>query len=145
METKIYELLMAELQKTTWTDDVPVSGLITDEQGKVELVAHNTRQKENKITGHAELTLINKIAQKNNSLKLNDYTMYVTLEPCAMCYSAAKQANITKIYYLVDNTKNDDTKLLTLHDSKIKIASFGTKRMKDNYRKIINNFFENRR
>jgi tRNA(adenine34) deaminase len=91
------------------------------------------------------LTLINQVAFETSNLKLDEYTLYVTLEPCAMCYSAAKQANIKKIYYLLDNQKNHDTKLLTLHDQKINLATFGTKKMQEHYRKIINKFFISQR
>jgi len=145
METKIYELLMAELEKTHSSMDVPVAALLVDPNNEICCVTHNTREADKHITGHAELTLIDELTEQNHNLKLADYTLYVTLEPCAMCYSAAKQANIKEIYYLIDNRKNDDTKLLSLHDQKIKIAPFGNQAMKNHYRKIINEFFSPRR
>ena len=49
--------------------------------------------------GHAELLAVHRASQKQKSWRLNDTTLYVTLEPCAMCAGALVQARISRLVF----------------------------------------------
>jgi tRNA(adenine34) deaminase len=57
-------------------------------------------------TAHAEIVALRRAAKKMGEYRLNGAEMYVTLEPCLMCYSAMVQGRIAKLYYGADDPKN---------------------------------------
>ena len=57
-------------------------------------------------TAHAEIVALRRAGGKTGSYRLNGAEMYVTLEPCMMCYSAMVQARIAKLYYGAADPKN---------------------------------------
>ena len=67
------------------TGDVHVGALILNPDGKVIASGHNRREVDNDPSAHAEIVAIREAAQKNKSWRLDDHTIVVTLEPCAMC------------------------------------------------------------
>ena len=78
-------------------DEVPIACLIIkDNQIIGEGV--NKREKNNLIHGHAEINAINQASNKLGSWKLDNCIMYVSTEPCLMCYGAIKQSRIKKVY-----------------------------------------------
>lgn len=82
-------------------DEVPIACLIIkDNQIIGEGV--NNREKNNLIHGHAEINAINQASNKLGSWKLDDCIMYVSTEPCLMCYGAIKQSRIKKYMLLVN-------------------------------------------
>lgn len=86
--------------------EIPIACLIVHEdqivgQGK------NTRETTNDIHGHAEINAINDATKRLGSWKLDDCVMYISTEPCLMCYGAIKQARIKKVYVA---SKQDDNK-----------------------------------
>ncbi len=60
---------------------------------------HNTRENENKISGHAEINAIENAAKHIGSWHLDGCDLYVTLEPCAMCAGAILQSHIRNLYF----------------------------------------------
>jgi len=61
--------------------------------------AHNTAKHADDPTGHAEINAIRQAAKKLKSKNLPGCTLYVTIEPCVMCFGAAVSAKIPKIVY----------------------------------------------
>ncbi len=59
---------------------------------------YNTREHTNNVLGHAELNAIKEASSFLNTWKLDDCVMYVTVEPCIMCYGAIIQSRIKKVY-----------------------------------------------
>ena len=84
-------------------NDVPVGAIIVrDDDGFVLGEGYNKRERDKSSIAHAEICAIQRASEMLNSWKLNDTgacTMYVTLEPCLMCYTAASQARISRIVY----------------------------------------------
>ena len=66
---------------------------------------HNLRETTNDPTAHAELVAIRAAAQALASWRLEDVTLYVTLEPCAMCAGAIVNARIPRVIYGADDPK----------------------------------------
>jgi tRNA(adenine34) deaminase len=80
-------------------NDVPVGALIVNDQGEIIGVGENLREKNNDPTAHAEIVAIKNAAQKIGNWRLDDLTMVVTLEPCAMCAGAIVQTRIKRLVF----------------------------------------------
>ena len=128
------ELALKEAKKSLKTDDIPI-GTIIVENGKIITKAHNTREKTNRITGHAEINAIEKACKKKKTWHLNNCELYTTLEPCKMCLEVIKQARIKKIYYAAKQEKQPNIPNI----EKIQIKNV------EKSEKLIKNFFKNKR
>ncbi len=106
---KYMEIALKEAKKSLKTNDVPVGAVIV-EGDQIISKAHNTREKEHSIIGHAEINAIEKACRKKKSWHLNTCTLYATLEPCQMCIEAAKQARIKCIIYAAKQQKKSNLK-----------------------------------
>ena len=80
-------------------DDVPVGALVVNNQGEIIGVGENLREKNNDPTAHAEIVAIKNAAQKIGNWRLDDLTMVVTLEPCAMCAGAIVQTRMKRLVF----------------------------------------------
>ena len=80
-------------------DDVPVGALVVNNQGEIIGVGENLREKNNDPTAHAEIVAIKNAAQKICNWRLDDLTMVVTLEPCAMCAGAIVQTRMKRLVF----------------------------------------------
>lgn len=79
--------------------EVPVGAVIVDAKGEVISKAHNLKESVHNPCGHAELLAIQAAAQKIQGWRLEDCTLYVTLEPCPMCLAAIGQARIRHVVF----------------------------------------------
>ena len=80
-------------------DDVPVGALVVNDQGEIIGVGENLREKNNDPIAHAEIVAIKNAAQKIGNWRLDDLTMVVTLEPCAMCAGAIVQTRMKRLVF----------------------------------------------
>jgi len=101
-------------------DEVPVGAVIVH-QGQVIAAAHNQREQLRDPTAHAEMIAITQAAQGQGSWRLDDCTLYVTLEPCPMCAGAILQARIPEVVYGAPDPKAGavDTLFHLLHDMRL--------------------------
>ena len=76
-----------------------IAAVLVNPDGKIEAKALNTVLASQDCTAHAEMLLIQKYIQKHRCFNLKGYTVYTTLEPCAMCTMALSMAGISAIYY----------------------------------------------
>ncbi|HEX8234656.1 MAG TPA: tRNA adenosine(34) deaminase TadA [Abditibacteriaceae bacterium] len=79
-------------------DDVPI-GAICVRNGATVAHGHNQREINNDPTAHAEVLAIREASRVLNSNHLSDVTLYVTLEPCAMCAGAIWLARIGRVVF----------------------------------------------
>ena len=79
-------------------DDVPIGAVLLSD-GEVVASAHNERQLRGDPTAHAEVLALRAAAEAAGSWRLEDTTMYVTLEPCAMCAGALVLARVHRLVY----------------------------------------------
>lgn len=73
--------------------------------GKIIARAHNQTEKKKTFLAHAEMICIQRACKKLNSKYLTGCDLFVTLEPCLMCRTAAKLSRIKNIYYLTKSEK----------------------------------------
>lgn len=92
-------LAIEEAKKAEQLGEVPVGAIIIDENGKIIGRGYNTRETEQRPTGHAELIAIEQAAKHKKSWRLSDCTLYVTLEPCPMCAGAILNARLKRVVY----------------------------------------------
>ena len=84
--------------------DVPVGAVIVHE-GRLIAKAYNQRQQLNDPTAHAEIIALTQAAEAVGSWRLDGCTIYVTLEPCAMCAGALVLARMDRLVYGCDDPK----------------------------------------
>ncbi|MDO5127129.1 MAG: tRNA adenosine(34) deaminase TadA [Eubacteriales bacterium] len=83
--------------KKAWNNqDVPI-GCVIVYQGKVIARGYNRRNADKTTLAHAEILAIKKASKVIGDWRLEDCTMYVTLEPCQMCAGAIVQARIPRV------------------------------------------------
>ena len=98
-----YELLMRQAlalaTKAAATDEVPVGALVVNPEGLVVGVGNNLREAEHDPTAHAEIVALRQASSLRESWRLDDHTLVVTLEPCAMCAGAIAQSRIKTLVF----------------------------------------------
>ena len=77
-------------------EEVPIGCVIVYE-GKIIGRGYNRRTIDHNVIAHAEMQAIKKACKKMNDWRLEDCTMYVTLEPCQMCSGAIVQSRMKKV------------------------------------------------
>ncbi len=80
------------------SEDVPVGSLVVHE-GHVIGRGHNQREKLRDPTAHAEMIALTAAAEYLGQWRLDNCTLYVTLEPCAMCAGALVLARVQRLVY----------------------------------------------
>ena len=101
---KFMSLALREAQRGFYEDEVPV-GAVVARQGRVVARAHNRPIHLNDPTAHAEVLALRRAAKKLGNYRLNDCTLYVTIEPCAMCAGAIVQARLRWVVFGASDRK----------------------------------------
>jgi len=79
--------------------DVPVGAIVINEAGEILGAGQNLREQSNDPTAHAEIIAIRQAAEKIGIWRLDNLTLVVTLEPCAMCAGAILQSRIKRLVF----------------------------------------------
>jgi len=79
--------------------DVPVGAIVVNEAGEILGTGQNLREQNNDPTAHAEIVALRNASEKLGSWRLDDLTLVVTLEPCAMCAGAILQSRIKRLVF----------------------------------------------
>ena len=90
------KIALGEAGQAAALDEVPV-GCVVVRRGEIIATAHNTRETGKCALDHAEITAIRDACRKAGGWRLNDTTLYVTLEPCPMCAGAILNARIDRV------------------------------------------------
>lgn len=95
---------LKEAQKAFDAGEVPVGAVVVC-NNRIIARAHNLTERLNDVTAHAEMQAITAAASFLGGKYLNDCTLYVSLEPCAMCAGALAWAQLGKLVYGADDPK----------------------------------------
>ncbi|GAA0438272.1 tRNA adenosine(34) deaminase TadA [Virgibacillus salarius] len=98
MDEKMMELAIDEATKAARQNEVPIGAVIVY-QGEVIARGYNQRETSQSTLSHAELIAIEQANDVIGSWRLEDCTLYVTLEPCPMCAGAIVQSRIKRVVY----------------------------------------------
>ncbi len=85
--------------------EVPVGAVLTAPDGQVLAEAHNRTRNPADPTGHAEMRVLREAAARLGNARLGGSTLWVTLEPCAMCAGAISHARIARLVYAAADPK----------------------------------------
>ena len=97
-DEKWMNLALEQAVKAEKEGEVPV-GAILVKDGLLIAKAHNQPISTNDPTAHAEIQLLRAAGEELNNYRLNGTSLYVTLEPCAMCLGAMMHARVERIVY----------------------------------------------
>lgn len=95
---------LKQAEKAGLLDEVPIGCVIVHE-GKVIARGYNRRNTDKSTLAHAEVAAIRKASRKLSDWRLEDCTLYVTLEPCQMCAGAIVQARVGRVVIGAMNPK----------------------------------------
>ena len=98
------QLALAQAKLAQDLGEVPV-GAVVVHQGKVVAAAHNAPISSSDPTAHAEVLALRSAAKHLDNYRLEDCTLYVTLEPCAMCAMALVHARVKRVVYAAADPK----------------------------------------
>ena len=97
-EEKFMRAAIKEAIKAKKEDEVPIGAVVVSGE-KIISRGHNTTERTQIATKHAEIIAIEKACKKLKSWRLDGAEIYVTLEPCAMCAGAIANARIKKVVF----------------------------------------------
>lgn len=103
-EEKYMREAIRQAKKAAALGEVPI-GCVIEHQGKIIGRGYNRRTTDHSTLAHAEIIAIKKACRSMGDWRLEDCTMYVTLEPCPMCAGAIVQARIPKVVMACMNPK----------------------------------------
>lgn len=89
---------LAEAKAAAAAGEMPV-GCVVVRDGEIIARAHNACEARGDATAHAELLAIQRASAATGGWRLNDCTLYATLEPCPMCAGAIVQARVGRLVY----------------------------------------------
>lgn len=93
-----------QAKKAYALDEVPI-GCVIVLDNKIIARGYNRRNTDKNALAHAEISAIKKASKKTGDWRLEDCTMYVTLEPCQMCAGAIVQSRMKKVVIGAMNPK----------------------------------------
>ena len=103
-DEKYMRAAIREAKKAYALDEVPI-GCVIVQKDKIIARGYNRRNTDKNALAHAELAAIKKASRKTGDWRLEDCTMYVTLEPCQMCAGAIVQSRLGKVVIASMNPK----------------------------------------
>ena len=89
---------LEEAEAAAESGEVPV-GAVVVAGGEIIARGHNRSETDNDPSAHAEIVALREAARRTGNYRLTDATLYVTLEPCAMCMGALVQARIERLVF----------------------------------------------
>lgn len=95
-DEKYMKEAIRQAKKAEDIGDVPIGCVIVSD-GKIIARGYNQRNKNKTVLAHAELLAMSKACRKTGDWRLENCTMYITLEPCQMCAGAIVQARVSRV------------------------------------------------
>ena len=149
MNKELYfmERALAQAQKAYEEDEVPVGAVLIIDN---EIVAegHNQPISTNDPTSHAEINVIRKAAKELNNYRLENSSIYVTLEPCLMCCGAMIHARIENLIFSTKDPKSgavvSNSRALDFNFTNHKI-NYSQGLLSEESSKLLKQFFANKR
>jgi tRNA(adenine34) deaminase len=109
-----------EANKALLLNEVPVGAVLIDNKTQ-EIIetAHNLVNFNHNATAHAEMVLINRSVLKRKGKFLKNTSIFITLEPCAMCAAAISEMHIERIYFgAYDEKKGSLDSIMNIYNKK---------------------------
>jgi tRNA(adenine34) deaminase len=104
-DLKFMELALEAAKEAAQNDEVPIGAILVDASGAILSTTGNRTITLSDPTAHAEILAIRAACGVANSQRIPGTTLYVTLEPCAMCAAAISFARISRIVFAAPDPK----------------------------------------
>lgn len=146
--TKFMQLALQEAHKAASLGEVPVGAVLVDELDQIVAQGYNRTITDFDITAHAEMVAFRQAGQVLANHRLNNLTLYVTLEPCCMCAMAAIHARVKRVVFGAREPKTGacgsqfNLALDPRHNHRLELYG-GV--LQDECREILQEFFAQRR
>jgi len=98
-------LALAEAREAADAGEAPIGAVLIDAKGEIIAAAGNAPIATHDPTGHAEIRCLRMAAEKLGNYRLHDTTLFVTLEPCAMCAGAISIARVKRLVIAASDPK----------------------------------------
>lgn len=147
MHEKYMKMAIKEAIKAEKMDEVPIGAIIVKDD-IVIAKAHNLREKKQLSSAHAEMIAIDKACKKLGTWRLEGCTLYVTLEPCAMCSGATILSRIDKVVFGARDLKGGCIEsCMSLYDQKgfNHYPTYLSGILEDECAKLLSDFFKKKR
>lgn len=109
-------IALEEAMKGFDEDEVPIGAVVVSKEGVILGKGFNSPISSNDPTAHAEINAIRDAARFEKNYRLTDSTLYVTLEPCLMCYGAMVHARVGRLVFGAYDKRSGLTSSLELID-----------------------------
>ena len=103
-DLQFMEMALQEARDCAAAGEVPIGALLV-QNGQILAQGGNRTIRDCDPTAHAEIVVLREAAKKLGNYRLAETTLYVTLEPCAMCAGAIVQARVPRVVYGADDPK----------------------------------------
>ena len=127
--------------------EIPVGCVVVDGEGKIIGRGRNRREKCRSVTGHAEIEALEAAAAARGDWRMDDCSLYVTLEPCPMCAGAMIMSRLgTLVYGAREEQTGSAASVLNLFEEAYPghTAIFGGV-MAEESRRLLKDFFDKMR
>ena len=104
-DEEMAELALAEAKAAGTRDEVPIGAVLVSAEGTVLARSGNRILELKDPTAHAEMLVLREAAAIVGNERLIGTTLYVTLEPCAMCAGATSLARVARLVYAASDPK----------------------------------------
>ena len=137
-----------QANKALLMNEVPIGAVLVDNfTNEIIFASHNLVNSFTNSIFHAEILLINESCKKKESKFLKNTTLFVTLEPCAMCAAAISEVQIDRLYFgAYDEKKGSLESIMKIYNKKhffVPEAYGGIKEEKCSF--LLKNFFQLKR
>ena len=103
-DIQFMQLALAEARASADAGEVPIGAVLVHED-RVIARSGNRTIRDNDPTAHAEIVVLREAARVIGNYRLAGTTLYVSIEPCAMCAGAVVQARVSRLVYGADDPK----------------------------------------
>ncbi len=146
-DTYFMRLAMEEADLAFQANEVPIGAVIVDKNGLVCGKGYNSPISLNDPTAHAEIQAIRDAAGFLKNYRLTGLTLYVTLEPCIMCFGAMVHARISRLVFGAADKRSGITRKLPFINNLNLNHSFDIDGpiLENECGAMLTNFFKNKR
>lgn len=111
-DERLMRLALREAARAGRAGEVPVGAVLVDADGAVIARGRNRPVAANDPTAHAEIVALRRAARRLGNYRLPGTTLYVTVEPCAMCAGALVHARVARVVYGAPDPKGGAARTL---------------------------------
>ena len=135
---------LQEAEKALKADEVPIGSIIVKDN-KIIGRGFNRTENLNDCTAHAEIIAITSASNSIEDWRLNGCSIYVTKEPCLMCYGAIINSRISSLYFGIKDSSNGFSSIINTNCKNKHLKFIETDLLEFDCKSIIQHFFKNKR